>query len=88
VEVLLYECQRAFKDRIVNQESKQKFDSVMEGLAKKHFDTKVKESIYTSLTGTDKLINVTPEDFVKLIENGIKSYEREVKAIDFIILQE
>ena len=44
--------------------------------------------MYTSLSGSKNLIQVKREDFVRLIENGIKNYEREVKPIEFIILQE
>jgi hypothetical protein len=61
---------------------------MIDGLARSHFNISIKEAIYTSLSGSSQLIQVKREDFVKLIEQGIKLYERDVKPMEFIILQE
>jgi dynein heavy chain 2 len=99
IEVLIYESQRVFRDRLVDREAKKKFDNLLSsGLkASLRYDKKFSDTYFISLTmkGTESLIAGLPSlgrigkpDFITMIQGAMRAYEREFKELDIHLVDE
>jgi dynein heavy chain 2 len=79
VEVLIYESSRIFKDRLVDKQSKLKFDSMLYTLLRNHlkFSEKLTDTFFISkvasqgeriIANLPPLGRITKGDFIQLIE--------------------
>ena len=91
--MLIYESSRIYKDRLVDKQSKQKFDQMLYSLLRTHlnYSEKLVDTYFISkvASGGDRLIpNLPPlgrigkADFIQLIEQGLRAYEREFKEMN------
>lgn len=99
IEVLIYESQRVFRDRLVDREAKKKFDNLLGQALAQHLKYKEKlvDTYFISLTmkGTETLIPGIPNlgripkaDFITTVEQGMRAYEREFKALEIHMIDE
>jgi uncharacterized protein YqgQ len=79
VEVLIYESSRIFKDRLVDKQSKAKFDSILYQLLRNHlkYNDKLVDTYFISKVASNgeriiqnlpPLGRITKPDFIQLIE--------------------
>lgn len=97
-EILAYEINRSFRDRLVSQESQAKFDNLLQSLMKSHLKISINSSstFYSAVPSVKSasplakkpLIRLKKEDYIALIQQGLISYEREYKELKLIILDE
>ena len=92
-----YEANRNFRDRLVGAESQGQFDSMLRNAMIQFFnaDMDVEKLCYTSMVtyGDDGVISgdlrrISMADYRKMVEQGLKSYEREVKDMPIDLFQE
>lgn len=100
IETLIYESQRVFKDRLVDKESKKRFDNILGGLLKRELKYQgfLKDTYFLSKaagTGTTTLVKGLPPlgripqpDFVNMIDQALRAYEREYKTMDLHLIEE
>ena len=78
IEVMVYESQRTFKDRLVDRDAKKRFDVILYGLLKQHlkYQEKLKDVYFISkvMQGTESIIKGLPslgripkDDFIQLV---------------------
>ena len=93
MEVLIYESSRIFKDRLVDKQSKLKFDSQLYTLLRTHlkYNDKLVDTFFISKVASsgERIIPSLPPlgrigkaDFIQLIEQGMRAYEREFKEMN------
>ena len=78
IEIMIYESQRIFKDRLVDKDSKKRFDQILYTLLKNHlkFSEKLVDTYYISkvssgeslIKGLPNLGRISKQDFVLLID--------------------
>ena len=92
-----YEANRIFRDRLVGAESQDQFDLMLRNAMIQFFnaDVDVEKLCYTSMVtfGDDgvpsgDLRRISMADYKKMVEEGLKSYEREVKDMPIDLFQE
>ena len=92
-----YEANRIFRARLVGAESQDQFDSTLRNAMIQFFnaDVDVEKLCYTSTVtlGDDgvpsgDLRRISMADYKKMVEEGLKSYEREVKDMPIDLFQE
>jgi len=99
IETLIYESSRVFKDRLVDKESKKQFDQILYGLLKSHlryndqlrdtyFISKVVQGSASLVPGLPPLGRIGKQDFVNMIDQAMRAYEREYKAMDIHLIEE
>ena len=99
IETLIYESSRIFKDRLVDKESKTRYDKILYSLLKNHlrYAEQLKDVYYISkiVQGNQSLVPGLPplgrigkQDFINMIDQARKSYEREYKAMDIHLIDE
>jgi dynein heavy chain 2 len=99
IEILIYESNRVFKDRLVDREQKKKFDGILYGCLKNHlkYQEKLIDTYFISLVvkGNESLIPGLPSlgrigktDFVSMVESAMRAYEREFKELDIHLIEE
>ncbi|OQS05963.1 dynein heavy chain [Thraustotheca clavata] len=97
LDVLGYEARRLFRDRLVDAESKSKFDSALNTILKQQWrhQAKLQDVYFTSLgmkrTEDMMLIplrRMTGEDFQSAVAQGIVLYEREEKELHMLLFEE
>jgi dynein heavy chain 2, cytosolic len=99
IEVLIYESQRVFRDRLVDKDAKKKFDNVLLAGLKTHlkFPNKPTDTFFISLVmkGTESLIAGLPSlgrigkgDFITMVKGAMRAYEREFKELDIHLVDE
>lgn len=99
IEVLIYESSRIFKDRLVDKESKAKFDSTLYTLLRNHlkYNDKLTDTYFISKVGQpgERIIEILPSlgriskaDFVQVIEQSLRAYEREFKEMTIHLFDE
>jgi dynein heavy chain 2 len=99
IEVLVYEASRIFKDRLVDKESKAKFDSILYNLLKTNlkYNDKLIDTYFISKVGNngEKIIPNLPSlgrigkaDFISLVEQAMRAYEREFKEMNIHLFDE
>jgi len=99
IETLVYESSRIFKDRLVDKESKSRFDKLLYGLLKSHlrFNDQLKNTFFISkiVQGSSSLVQGLPplgrigkQDFISMIDQAMRAYEREFKAMDIHMIEE
>ena len=99
IEVLIYESNRVFRDRLVDRESKRKFDSILYTLLKNHlkYQEQLKDTYFVSVVmkGTPSLIpglcsmgRIGKNDFVQMVEGQMRAYEREFKELEIHMIDE
>lgn len=98
VEVLIYEAFRLFRDRLVNPESKAALDQLLYNQLRTHlkygqtlgsiyFLSKV-STVPPVFPGYKTLGRLEKPDLEQTIRDTIKSYEREFKELDIILIDE
>ena len=99
IETLVYESSRIFKDRLVDKESKMQFDKILYGLLKSHlryndtlrdtyFISKVVQGSQSLVPGLPPLGRIGKQDFINMIDQAMRAYEREYKAMDVHLIEE
>jgi dynein heavy chain 2 len=97
LEAWAYEASRIFRDRLVGEEAQTQFDGLLKQEVMQHFNTdiEVEKLCYTSLLnmgdeGVPKGVmnKVSREDYKKMVEQGLKLYEREVKDLPIELVSE
>ncbi|CAK4090165.1 unnamed protein product [Aphanomyces euteiches] len=98
LDVLAYEARRLFRDRLVDADSKSKFDSALNTILKTQWrhHAKLQDSYFTSLgqkRPEDELAIVplrrmATEDFSQVIAQGMVLYEREEKELHMLLFEE
>ena len=97
IEAWAYEATRIFRDRLVGDEAKNHFDAILRNASIQYLgtDVDVDKLIFTSmLTLGDEGVpsgdmkKVALEDYTKMVQDGLKSYQREVKDLDVELVPE
>eukprot|EP00438_Fugacium_kawagutii_P026834 Skav224731 [mRNA] locus=scaffold699:573890:588190:- [translate_table: standard] len=97
IEAWAYEATRIFRDRLVGDEAKNHFDGILRNALIQYLgtDVDVDRLIFTSmLTLSDEGVpsgdmkKVALEDYTKMVQDGLKSYQREVKDLDIELVPE
>ncbi len=97
--MLIYESSRIFKDRLVDKQSKAKFDQMLYTLLRQHlkYNEKLSDTYFISkiAQGGERLIanlpplgRITKPDFISLIEQSLRAYEREFKEMNVHLFDE
>lgn len=73
VEALANELSRNYRDRLVGQEARGRFDSMLISLVKQHFKIGVSTTSLYSLVG-GKLTKLKREDYLSIIKQGVTLY--------------
>lgn len=97
---LAYEASRVFRDKLVDNESREHFDSLLASALTSHFrkGASLHETMFTSLAvprnereetpvGT-KLTKVSMDRLEEVISEGLTSYEREVKELGILLFND
>mgnify|MGYP002629611833 CR=1 FL=1 len=99
IETLVYEASRIFKDRLVDRDSKLRFDKVLYSLLKSHlrFNEQLKDTYFISkiVQGNQSLVPGLPplgrigkQDFHAMMDQALRAYEREYKTMDVDLIDE
>ncbi|CAE7570289.1 DYH1B [Symbiodinium sp. CCMP2456] len=97
VEAWAYEATRIFRDRLVGDEAKSHFDALLRNALIQYVgvDVEVDKLMFTAmLTLNDEGVpsgdmkKVSPEDYTKMVKDGLKSYQREVKDLEIELVPE
>ncbi|RHY58768.1 hypothetical protein DYB34_000770 [Aphanomyces astaci] len=98
LDVLAYEARRLFRDRLVDADSKSKFDAALNTILKTHWrhHAKLQDAYFTSLgqKRPDDELALVPlrrmatEDFSQVMAQGIVLYEREEKELHMLLFDE
>lgn len=99
LETLVYEASRIFKDRLVDRDSKLRFDKVLYSLLKSHlrFNEQLKDTYFISkiVQGNQSLVPGLPplgrigkQDFHAMMDQALRAYEREYKTMDVDLIDE
>jgi len=97
LEAWAHEANRIFRDRIVGSDGQAHFDSLLKNAMVQFFnsDIDVEKLCYTSLlTFSDDgvprgtLKRIATADYQKMVADGLKSYQREVKDLPIELFQE
>ena len=90
-----YEANRIFRDRLVGAESQDQFDSMLRNAMIQFSNVDVDKLCTNSMVtfGDDgvpsgDLRRISMAEFKKMVEEGLKSYEREVKDMPIDLFQE
>ena len=92
-----YEANRIFRNRLVGAESQDQFDSMLQNAMIQFFnaDMDVEKLYYTSMVTfrddsvpSGDLRSISMADYKKMVEESLKSYEREVKDMPIDLFQE
>ena len=92
-----YEANRIFRDRLVGAKSQDQFDSMRRNAMIQFFNANVdvEKLCYTSMVTfgdngvpSGDLRRISMGDYKKMVEEGLKSYEREVKGMPIDLFQE
>jgi dynein heavy chain 2 len=99
IEILIYESNRVFRDRLVDRENKKKFDNILYASLKNHlkYQDKLVDTYFISLVmkGNESLIPGLPSlgrigknDFITMVQGAMRAYEREFKELDIHLVEE
>jgi len=97
IEAWAHEANRIFRDRLVGADAQDRFDSMLKNAMVQHLncDIDVEKLCFTSLLtfgddGAPKgdLKKLSKADYKKMIEDGLKSYRREVKELPIELFEE
>ena len=98
-----FEGARMLRDRLVDSRATSRFDAIVAAALRQHFDFAVEESrktIFSSLLGglSDRagampdraltLKKAPTADFEKIVQQGLKQYEREMKELGLVLFPE
>jgi len=99
IETLIYESSRIFRDRLVDKDSKMRFDKILYSLLKNHlryneqmkatyFISKIVQSSQGLVPGLPLLGRIGAKDFEAMIDQALRAYEREYKSMDVHLIEE
>ncbi|KAF0686502.1 Aste57867_21689 [Aphanomyces stellatus] len=98
LDVLAYEARRLFRDRLVDADSKSKFDAALNSILKTQWrhHAKLADAYFTSLgqKRPDDELALVPlrrmatDDFTQVIAQGMVLYEREEKELHMLLFEE
>mmetsp|Transcript_23934 Transcript_23934/g.36617 ORF Transcript_23934/g.36617 Transcript_23934/m.36617 type:complete len:445 (+) Transcript_23934:7216-8550(+) len=99
IETLIYESSRIFKDRLVDVDSKMRFDKILYTLLKSHlrFSEQLKDTFFISkivqgqqslIPGLPSLGRIGKADFHTMIDQAMRAYEREYKTMNIHLIDE
>lgn len=99
IETLIYESSRIFRDRLVDKDSKIRFDKILYSLLKNHlryneqmkatyFISKIAQGSQGLVPGLPLLGRIGAKDFEAMIDQTLRAYEREYKAMDVHLIEE
>jgi len=99
IDTLIYESSRVFRDRLVDRDSKARFDKILYSLLKSHlrFGEQLKDTFFLSkvaqgsqglVPGLPPLGRIGKTDFVAMIDQALRAYEREYKSMDIHLIDE
>eukprot|EP00927_Polykrikos_kofoidii_P027109 TRINITY_DN23975_c0_g4_i1.p1 TRINITY_DN23975_c0_g4~~TRINITY_DN23975_c0_g4_i1.p1 ORF type:complete len:2595 (-),score=618.45 TRINITY_DN23975_c0_g4_i1:108-6821(-) len=97
LEAWAYESCRIFRDRLVGDEAKSYFDNLLKNSMLAFFNTEIEvdKLIFSSMLtfgdeGVPKgdMTKVSRDDYTKMVKDGMKSYEREVKDLPIELVNE
>lgn len=85
MECIWYEFNCWYRNKVVGQERKGKFDQMITAIVKAQFKQGVKnDSIFSFLSG--KYVKVKRDDYLGVLKNALIQYEREYQEITFVTL--
>ncbi|KAL4440929.1 hypothetical protein ABPG74_009342 [Tetrahymena malaccensis] len=88
-EALYNEVSKRFRDRLVNFEQQNKFDTFIGSLLRSHLSYQVTPNIFFSSVGGQKqLTRLEKKDYIVAINQGLLMYEREFKEMKLHLLDE
>ena len=90
---LIWEANRIFRDRLVAYKSVVKFDNIIVGrlkdILKIEIDPKVMKDVYfAGEKGKNNMQIYTKSEFIAMVEQAIRNYERENKEINLHLISE
>lgn len=99
IETLIYESSRIFRDRLVDKDSKMRFDKILYSLLKNHlryneqmkatyFISKIVQGSQGLVPGLPLLGRIGAKDFEAMIDQALRAYEREYKSMDVHLIEE
>lgn len=99
IETFIYEASRIFKDRLVDKDSKTRFDKILYTLLKNHlrygetlkdtyFISKVVQGSQSLVPGLPPLGRIGKADFINMVDQSMRGYEREYKKMDIHLIDE
>jgi dynein heavy chain 2, cytosolic len=97
--VIAQEGFRVFRDRLVSNDSKQRFDTILWGVLRSHFKAQAEPGLFyttvgfpsenNSFAGAGKAFHaVTLEDFNRLISQGLVQFGRDVKPLNILVVDD
>jgi dynein heavy chain 2 len=92
LDVVAYEANRLFRDRLVDQEAQSRFDSFFAGIMRsrwQHDVGKLRDVVFSTAGGEKtKLLRMQVDDFKTAVEHGLHLYEREEKELNMLLFRE
>jgi len=99
IETFIYESSRIFRDRLVDKDSKMRFDKILYSLLKNHlryneymkatyFISKIVQGSQGLVPGLPLLGRIGRQDFTNMIDQALRAYEREFKTMDIHLIDE
>jgi dynein heavy chain 2 len=99
LETFIYESSRIFRDRLVDRDSKMRFDKVLYSILKNrlrygeqlkdtYFISKILQGQQPFVPGMSMLGRVGKVDLINMIDQALRAYEREYKNMDLHLIEE
>ncbi|EJD73854.1 cytoplasmic dynein 2 heavy chain 1, variant [Loa loa] len=93
---MLYECRRIFKDRLVNNEHKQRFEEIVSNNLSSAAVCNIEDNLYISARGalSITMLKSTPlsmvprKEYAKLLQQAVNRYESEIANFKMPIFNE
>lgn len=87
VESIVNEFNCCYRNKIVSQEKKGKFDQLIAGIVKTHFKMNIRsDNIFSCISG--KYVKIKKDDYLNILKSTMIQYEREYQEITFVMLEE
>ena len=89
LDVVAYECERLFQDRLVGLDSRQKFQSILCSCLRAdwNYEGAIRGSVYSGIESAG-LVRVSLDDYRTSIKSKITHYEREVQELNLELFPE
>lgn len=100
IQTLVYECQRVYRDRLVDRQSKKTFDQLLfkhvqsdlkfpvNKLEDVYFLSKITQGQESVIPSIPNLGRIPRQDYIQMIEQAMRAYEREFKELDIHLIEE
>ncbi|KAI8908484.1 dynein heavy chain and region D6 of dynein motor-domain-containing protein [Gorgonomyces haynaldii] len=91
IEIIAYECQRLYQDRLVNADARQKFQTILYSVLRGdwNYEGSLTGSLYQLAKDEKKsLVKINLDDYGQMIAKQMQIYERDVRHLNLTLFPE